>query len=243
MELLRRMTSPEAARVERRSGEGGDSSYIVGYASVFNEWTTLIDQKYFKFRERVLPGAFSAALGERQDVRSLFNHDANFVLGRTSSGTLSLKELDRGLYQETRLSGSNLVRDLVEMPVSRGDISGQSFAFYPRNGGGEETTYSEADTHILKRAGERYISRIKGGVEYLDRELISVDLLDVTVATYPAYEGTSVGIRSLADLGISPEDLQALEEIRSKLKGGGKPRPDPAWNVRARMQLRLAECG
>ena len=46
------------------------------------------------FRERIARGAFTRALNEKQNVVCLFNHDQNFVLGRTTSGTLSLQDGD-----------------------------------------------------------------------------------------------------------------------------------------------------
>ena len=130
-------------------------------------------------------------------MRALLNHDANFVLGRTTSGTLSLSERDKGLLQETRLSASQTIQDLVVIPVERGDISGMSFGFVIRNGNTGQTTVDKGDgTIIIKRAGERITEYIRGDTLYTDRELLSVDLFDVTVATYPAFAGTSVGLRA-----------------------------------------------
>jgi HK97 family phage prohead protease len=231
-----RRISPDAVKVETRTLDGTSAAYLVGYASVNNEWTTLMEFPGYRMREIVRPGAFTAALAERQDVRSLFNHDPNFVLGRTASGTLSLRELDRGLYQETRLSGSQMVQDLVVTPVSRGDITGQSFAFLPRNEGGGQTIVEKGDgTTIIKRAGERITLYEAGDVFCADRELLSADLFDVTIATYPAYQGTSAGLRT--------SDAKRLEEEVREVwsKRGRLPRPS-AWLCQAEGILRLAEC-
>jgi HK97 family phage prohead protease len=239
-----RRISIDPVRVETRTdqGTGQSSSYLVGLSSAFNEWTSIVDFPDYKVREIVRPGAFSAALAERQDVRSLFNHDPNFVLGRTTSGTLSLREVDRGLLAETRLSDSATVRDLVLLPVQRGDITGQSFAFLPRNRGNGETTVDRGDGRMMiRRAGERITIEVRDGVEYVDRELLSVDLFDVTVATYPAYSGTSVGVRGL--VVEADEFLEEVEGFRKQFRDGRGSRPRPAWVDLAGMRLRLAQCG
>jgi HK97 family phage prohead protease len=236
-----RRVSPEGVRFETRTDAAGrEQNYLVGVSAVFNQWTSIVDLPDYKMREIVRPGAFSAALAERQDVRSLFNHDPNFVLGRTTAGTLSLREIDRGLLAETLLSDSATVRDLVVTPVSRRDITGQSFAFLPRNEGYGETTVDRGDGRIIvKRSGERIVYEVRGGVEYVDRELLSVDLFDITVATYPAYQGTDVGLRGASDADL----LEEVREFRSKLKGECESPRVPSRLSLDGMRLRLAECG
>src|ERR1700721_2121317 len=67
--------------------EGDGAGYILrGRAITYNALSAPITN----FRERVAPGAFKKALAENPDVRCLFNHDANRVLGRTQNGTLAL---------------------------------------------------------------------------------------------------------------------------------------------------------
>jgi HK97 family phage prohead protease len=237
---LERRVCREAVEIERREGDSATAgTYLVGLSSVFNEWTTLVDQPDYKVREIVRPGAFTAALMERQDVRSLLNHDPNFVLGRTTAGTLNLREVERGLLAETRLSDSQTIRDLVMIPVQRRDISGQSFAFTTRNEGNGETTIDRGDGRMMiRRGGERITSEVRNGVEYVDRELLSLNLFDVTVATYPQYTGASVGVRGEGAREV--EDL--LAEIR-RIRSGYESRSRTAWLARSQMRLRLAECG
>ena len=215
--------------------------YLIGYASVFNEWTTLYESSSWVWREIIRPGAFAAAIAERQDVRALLNHDANFVLGRTTSGTLSLSERDKGLLQETRLSASQTIQDLVVIPVERGDISGMSFGFVVRNGNTGQTTVNKGDgTIIIKRAGERITEYIRGDTLYTDRELLSVDLFDVTVATYPAFAGTSVGLRASGDIDFGASEREARERFEARISA----RPDQSRRAplreRAERRLRLA---
>jgi HK97 family phage prohead protease len=144
-----------------------DGRKIVGYAAVFNSTT---DLGYFE--ERIKPGAFRRPIKEQQDVRALWNHDANFVLGRTKSGTLRLIEDEVGLRIEIDPPATQTARDLVES-IRRGDVDQMSFAFIA--------------------VKESWTDR--QGMLPL-RELEDVDLFDVSPVTYPAYQATSVGLRS-----------------------------------------------
>lgn len=156
-----------AAPVECRAAEG-EKPLLSGYAAIFGEATEIAGI----FRERIAPGAFADAV-KRDDVRALFNHDANFVIGRTTSGTLRLVEDDRGLRYEADPPETTWARDLM-VSVQRGDVNQSSFAF--------EVTEEEWD---YGQRGEMPLRTIK-----------SVRLYDVSPVTYPAYESTTVSARS-----------------------------------------------
>lgn len=224
-----RRFTPAGLRVERRAGSGGESSpVLIGHAAVFDQWTTLYEGRYWTFREVVRPGAFKEALAEDQDVRSLFNHDSNFVLGRSTSGTLSLREDARGLFTETHAPATATVNDLVVGPVERGDVSQMSFAFLTRKGDGKQTIErlgDDRDTVIITRGGER-ITEYEEGVRLVtERELLSVDLFDVSVVTFPAYEGTDISVRSRAE-DFEAREARAEERLQAR-------------RTRARMRDRL----
>jgi len=139
---------------------------IVGHVAVFNERT---DVGWFK--EQIKPGAFRSAI-TRDDVRATFNHNENYVIGRNTAGTLTLKETERGLYMEAEPPDTQWARDLVAS-IKRGDISQGSFAF-----------------SVIKQSWEE-----NDGEPDL-RTIEDVKLYDVAVVTYPAYEGTRVDLRS-----------------------------------------------
>jgi HK97 family phage prohead protease len=241
MTTERRIQSTPELRIERRADASGQTPYLVGYSAVFNEWTTLYQSSTWVWREIIRPGAFSAAIAERQDVRTLFNHDPNFVLGRTTSGTLALSERDKGLLQETKLSDSQTIRDLVLTPIERGDISGMSFAFQVRNGNTGQTTVDKGDgTLIVKRAGERITEYYKGDTLYTDRELLALDLFDVTVATYPAYTGTSVGLRAGADIDFASVEKEAKARFEESRRSQSRRAPLREYAER-RLRLVTAE--
>lgn len=171
--------------------DSGAPPKIVGYASVFDRAADI-----GTFDEIVRPGAFARAVREKQDVRALINHDANHVLGRSSAGTLRMMEDDTGLKVEIDPPDTQAARDLMES-MRRGDVSQMSFAFIPAEG------------------GER-VSRDKGTGRRL-RELLDVDLFDVSVVTYPAYEETSAAVRSIERADAEERD-RARERLGMRLR-------------------------
>lgn len=202
-------------RVERRAEGDLSVPVLVGHASVFDEWTTLYEGRYIVMREVVRPGAFSDAIRENQDVRSLFNHDPNFILGRTRSSTLRLREDDRGLMTETELLDSPTINDLVIRPIDRKDISGMSFAFLPRRGDGKTVRTEEDGVTTIERPGERITLYEDGDRLVEERELLAVDLFDISPVVYPAYEGTDVSLRSRS-IDVEAREREARERITGR---------------------------
>ena len=205
MELERRTFTAEI----RAAAEGRQLS---GYAAVFNSRS----QDLGGFVEVIRPGAFARALD--MDVRALWNHDSNHVLGRTKNGTLRLREDEHGLYMEVDLPDTAMGRDVHEM-VRRGDVDQMSFAFSV-NKGGEEWR---------KEDGQQV------------RELLDVALYDVSPVTYPAYEATSVSARALA---IVNELTQADDDAADAGAGDDAEAAErealEARRARARLRLDLA---
>ena len=149
-------------------GESTLRPVIEGHAAVFNQWSEELGY-IFPFKERVLPGAFTESIGS-DDVRALFNHDPNYVLGRNRSGTLDLVESEQGLLVRIYPPDTSWARDL-NISIDRGDISQMSFGFL-----------------VLE---DRW-----GHEDGMDiRELCKVKLFDVSPVTFPAYPQTDVGIR------------------------------------------------
>lgn len=197
----RRVVTPAGGvRVLTRDagGDGGSKiRTIVGHAAVFNTWTTLYESSRYVWRERVNPGAFARAIAEKQDVRSLWNHDARIILGRTVSGTCRLSEDATGLFQETDPPDTQLVRDLVIAPMDRGDVTQMSFAFMPRVG--DTKVVSTNGVTVIERGGERITLREEDGRDVEERELVDVDLCDVSPVTYPQYVETDCSLRAAGE--------------------------------------------
>ena len=123
-----------------------------------------------EFREVVRKGAFRRSLVE-SSIRALYDHDSAKLLGTTRAGTLSLREDDKGLAFELDLPDTTHGRDVAEL-IRRGDIAGCSFGFTTRS-----------DKWI---AGDKFT-----------RELLDVDLAEITLTANPAYPQTTVALRSL----------------------------------------------
>ena len=150
--------------------EEGNTMTAIGYASVFNR----LSQNLGGFVEQVRSGTFSKTIQEA-DVRALFNHDADQVLGRSKSGTLRLQEDEKGLRYEIDLPNTQLGRDIAAL-LERGDISQSSFGF---------STIS--DEWGVTEDG------------YPLRTLTEVKLRDVSPVTFPAYTSSEASLRSLAE--------------------------------------------
>lgn len=202
-----------ATEIRLRAEEVGAGRKAVGYAAVFDSWTVLGKGPGYEVREVIRPGAFRNALAESHDVRALWNHDPNHLLGRTASGTLRLREDARGLRVAIDLPDTTMGRDVAES-MARGDATQMSFAFLPR------------------AAGEATTTRRVGDLEVVEIEIRDVDLFDVSIVTYPAYRDTSVSLRSG---GMTDRQAKAVRvaEVRSKLRAlEAKHRPAPAGGRR-----------
>lgn len=168
-----------------------------GYAARFNSFSEDLDG----FKEIIRPGAFQATIAGGADVRLLINHDG-LPLARTASGTLKLTEDERGLKVEAQLDPTDPDTQRLVPKMRRGDLSQMSFAF----------RVSGKDGDFWRKEGEQLI-----------RELHRVDLHDVSVVTYPAYQATSAAVRSLNTW----KNEQAEREAK-------------AWKDKAAMVLKLA---
>lgn len=183
-------------RVQVRAAAGGPPA-ITGHAAVFDQ----LSEDLGGWRERILPGAFARVL--RNDVRALFNHDPNHVMGRTRAGTLRLAEDDYGLAVEIDPpAGVSWADDLIRS-MERGDINQMSFGF----------TVDQGQEWQLMPDGSmiRTISEFAG-------------LFDVSVVTFPAYPQTDAGVRSIvADIRARlqapppPDPLHAMRARRLAL--------------------------
>jgi uncharacterized protein len=178
--------------IERRTFLGevefraeGDSLRAYGYAAKFN----VLSQNLGGFVERVAPGAFSKTIQEA-DIRGLFNHDPNYVLGRNKSGTLRMEEDGTGLAYEIDLPDTSAGRDVAKL-LERGDVSGSSFGFRVI-----EDEWDETDQGFPLRT------------------LHSVALRDVGPVTFPAYSDADSALRHLAE--SRSLDLNELVEAAKK---------------------------
>jgi hypothetical protein len=149
---------------------------LQGYAALFD--SDSVDMGYI---ERVRCGAFAQAI-QKSDTRFLFNHDSNFILGRSANKSLRLSEDSKGLHFDCALLDGDSLSDSIVRRVSRGDLSQCSFAF------------------TTKRDSWEFAAR-PGGIDL--RYVEEVDYLyDVSVVTRPAYPSTSVTVLTAPTRGV-----------------------------------------
>ena len=180
-------------RTEKRDD---GSTTITGHAAVFNQMSSDLGG----FREVIAPGAFTDALNkETLDCRCLINHDPNLLLARSSSGTLQLKETEKGLSYSFSVPDTTYGRDIL-ISMERGDISQSSFAF----------TILEDSWETTEDGEVRTINKIR-------------DLWDTSIVTYPAYpdaDDLTLAQRSLAIHKEKEENKKQEKDLvkRSLLK-------------------------
>ena len=178
-----RMLPMAELRVAENDGGG---SYIEGHAAVFDSWSETLGG-IFPFKEIVRKGAFNESIG-KDDIRALFNHDPNYVLGRNRAGTLELVEDDIGLRVKITPPDTSWAKDILTS-IRRGDITQMSIGFIV-----EDDKWSTKD-----------------GMDV--REIRKVQLFDVSPVTFPAYTATDVGVRAMQEYdGYKAEQRSKAEE-------------------------------
>lgn len=196
---------------------------LTGYASTFNEPYAVRDW-LGEYHETIMPGAFTKALQERQDVRLLINHEG-LPIARTKSGTMTLTEDAHGLNVDVRSldSDSPLVQS-VRSAMMRGDVDQMSFAFSA--------------------------TRQEWNDDYTERFVREVKLFDVSLVTYPANEGATAKLRGglpFATLDrlatgttLTDDDVSALEAYGVPVKRAEQEAP-PVDAAPAPLTRRLAQ--
>lgn len=183
-----------------RAASEGTAPLISGHAAVFNQ----LSEDLGGFREQIAPGAFKRTL-RNADVRALFNHDSNYVLGRSKAGTLTLAEDLEGLAIQVQPPETTWAGDLMTS-MERGDLDQMSFGF-----------------RTIKDKWESG----EGGLQL--RTLLEVELVDVSVVTFPAYPQTDAAVRSyLSAAGLETDELpETVEAARTLVEARQAPPSDP----------------
>jgi len=182
--------------MERRTYEAselrvdeGDKAVLTGHAAVFET----LSLEMWGFREKIAEGAFADTLG-KDDIRALWNHDTNLVLGRKSAGTLDLREDRTGLA--VKINPPDWASAQVET-IRRGDVSQMSFGFRVLEDGWD-TDRNDPDLLI--------------------RTIRKVQLLEVSPVTFPAYPDTDIKARDFAGA------VRSMESYRESCRPAFRPR-------------------
>jgi HK97 family phage prohead protease len=181
------------ANFEIREDDTG--MYFEGYAAVFDS-----PSEPLPFIERIARGAFRNSLKKsRNDIKLLWNHDTNLVLGSSRAKTLTLIEDERGLKVSAQLPNTTAGRDAKEL-LARGDVDSMSFGFSVPSGG--DVWNSEGTERTLK----------------------SVRLHEVSIVAFPAYTATA-GTTSVRGLDLVAErsmvDADELSDAIVMMEAGG----------------------
>jgi len=170
--------------------EDGENPRIEGYFAVFNSNYEI----FHGCTESIAPGAFTDEL--HADVRALIDHDTRLVLGRTTAGTLELREDEHGLWGGIDINPNDTEAMNLYARVKRGDVSQCSFGF-----------------NILD---EEHEDRGDGTHHWTIKK---VRLFEVSCCTFPAYEETAISARKADIAEIEKRKLDVWkEETRKKLK-------------------------
>lgn len=192
---LRFSSAWQIADMELREESGGPP-HIVGHAAVFDQWS----EDLGGYRERLDRGTFTKTLSDGADIRALWNHDPLWVLGRTTSGTLTLAEDKKGLHYDIAAPETNMVHDLVLGPIRRKDVTQSSFAFRAI----QQEWKEPKDLHGL-----------------YERTIHEAALFDVSPVTFPAYPQTDTQARSiLLEAGF---EFDALSAALARMQRGITP--------------------
>ena len=174
--------------------EENNELHIAGYFAVFNTDYNMFDGA----SESIAQGAFTNSL--QNDVRALINHDDTLVIGRTTAGTLTIREDDFGLWGDVIINPKDSDAMNIYARVQRGDVNQCSIGFFITS---EETEFRE-----------------DGSVHWTIKD---VDLFEVSVCTFPAYTDTSVQARKHDLEELKAKRLEAMKvRTLAKLKGEQK---------------------
>ena len=190
---MREKRQVRAALADFQTREEGGEHHISGYFAVFNSNYNIAPG----MSESIAPGAFSKTLAGG-DIRALVNHDTTLVAGRTKAHTLELKEDERGLWADITVNPRD--QDIMNAyeRVSRGDVDQASIGFEIIS---EDVEYREDES-----------------VHWTIRE---VELYEVSICTFPAYEQTNISARAAQRDHIRARQLDAWKNrMKGVLKNG-----------------------
>lgn len=164
--------------IEIRSNDDGTPIEFSGYAAKFyNPADTGTEfQLGSRMFERIASTAFSTY--KTDDIRGLFNHDSNIVLGRTTAGTMFVDVDGVGLRYRIPFDTNDPDHQRVAAKLKRGDVTGSSFQF------------------AVRSSGSQWSTEIRNGEKVEIRTLTDVELFDVGPVTFPAYSSATSGVRT-----------------------------------------------
>ena len=180
-----------------RAESADDGLTMEGYAAVFNSPTEIHGERSGPFMETIAPGAFAKTISERSPVLQ-FDHGTHPLIGSIPLGVIQhLREDENGLFVRARLSNNWLIQP-VRDAINDGAIKGMSFKF----------SVPEGKDVWDRKTNTRTVTEAK--------------LYELGPVVFPAYQATSVGVRSSQLLGLLA-DTTVRSELATILTFGQIP--------------------
>jgi HK97 family phage prohead protease len=135
-------------------------------------------------RERIAKTAFTRSVQSGSDIRMLYEHRTENLLGRTSAGNLRLANDDSGLGFELDVPNTTLGNDVLEQ-IRVGNVRGMSFGFLvDPDGDSFDQEYDEDEN------GDPIEDRC------IVRTVHRAQLFEISAVSEPCYEASSVMARN-----------------------------------------------
>jgi HK97 family phage prohead protease len=203
---------------ETESGQTGESRTITGRAIVFNAESEMLDDWGERFREVILPEACTAEWLNTQDVKMNMLHERELTIARCNKGVGSMRMAvdDQGVTFEFEAPNCDLGDRCLEM-VRRGDYSGCSFEFMPKDYEVERTKGADGKEEVIIR---------HKSFEFLSALTIGMD---------PAYRQTTVNAREMDKL--TPEGKRETEAAEQAKRDAEQKALDEAAQRAREIQL------
>lgn len=171
--------------------EEDTGKYIEGYFAVFgSDYVITPDMS-----ESIDRHAFDSSIDG--DIRVLVNHNTDLVVGRSKAGTAKFRIDDKGLYGRVLINENDTDAMNAYARVQRGDVSQCSFGCFITD--------------------EEVVKRDDGGMHFVIKDM---DLFEVSICTFPAYQQTSISARSADADEFKKREIELFKsQLRDKLKG------------------------
>lgn len=194
---------------ELRIEEGrGDGRTLEGYAAVFDT-PTRINSWEGEFDEQIARGAFKRTLNGRTPVLQ-FDHGHDARTGSVPIGAIQeIREDKHGLFVRADLFDNDLVLP-IRQAIAGGAIGGMSFRF------------RVVDDRWTKQDGNVDLRTIR-----------EVELFELGPVVFPAYEATTVGVRSLLAHLECGDRAALISELAAELRVTTEVSEEPAPEVEA----------
>lgn len=210
-----RLVEIHSEKLQLRAAGEGTPGTIVGYAAVFESPSEI----YPGTTEVIAVGAFAESLSRGDDVRAFAQHDKAAILGRRSAETLRIEEDDTGLRVEIDLPDTTVAHDLAEN-LRLGNLDGMSFGFLPKQ---VEWTFTDSED------------------EPDIRRLLEVDLIEVSVVTFAAYDSTTAALRCAEAVQAEADQIAKEAADHRSQRPACTERPASPQTLRLRAAARDAE--